>query len=30
MCSMKKAQRHHLKSAKKPTALRDNARVQPQ
>lgn len=29
MCSMKKAQRHHLKSAKKPTALRDK-RVQPQ
>lgn len=29
MPSMKKAQRHHLKSAKKPTALRDK-RVQPQ
>lgn len=30
MPSMKKAQRQDLKSAKKPTALRDNPRVQPQ
>lgn len=30
MRSMKKAQRQDLQSAKKPTALRDNSRAQPQ